>query len=152
MPANMFAFTISMATWRPFTFSSILFFISEKIFQSLFLLQVVYGKTIIAGCLVAFFGHNLCKLNDGTHLTLYRQGNNDAVSYLYIVGIRQSPSLAATRYSTRKPFTTKFSGNSSIAIRTCHILSIYSGRPLILCKYSNYIPIEIHIQLFLREV
>ena len=35
----------------------------------------------IAGCLVTFFGHNLCKLNDGTHLTLYRQGNNDAVSY-----------------------------------------------------------------------
>ena len=25
--------------------------------------------------------HYLCKLNDGTHLTLYRQGNNDAVSY-----------------------------------------------------------------------
>ena len=26
--------------------------------------------------------HYLCKLNDGTHLTLYRQGNDDAVSYL----------------------------------------------------------------------
>ena len=30
----------------------------------------------------------LCKLNDGTHLTLYRQGNNDAVSYSLNSGTR----------------------------------------------------------------
>ena len=35
----------------------------------------------IAISLVPFFGHSLCKLNDGTHLTPYRKGNDDAVSY-----------------------------------------------------------------------
>ena len=34
----------------------------------------------IAVCLVPFLGHRLCKLNDGTYLTPYRQGNDDAVS------------------------------------------------------------------------
>ena len=34
----------------------------------------------IAVCLVPFLGHSLCKLNDGTHFTPYRQGNDDAVS------------------------------------------------------------------------
>ena len=35
----------------------------------------------IAICLVPFLWHSLCKLNDGTHLTPYRQRNDDAISY-----------------------------------------------------------------------
>ncbi len=35
----------------------------------------------IAVCLVPFLEHSLCKLNDGTHLTPYRQRNDDAISY-----------------------------------------------------------------------
>ena len=40
------------------------------------------------------------------------------LSCLYMVGTSVSPSFAATRYSTRRPATTKSSGNSSIAMRT----------------------------------
>ena len=47
------------------------------------------------------------------------------------VGISMSPNLAATRYSTRKPLTTKSSGNSSIALRTT--------------RYDYYFIFEIHI-------